>query len=53
MLSVKDKNKVDRFKFSTDFRSNLLTDALMFRHQFGERGQEETYVCLKHDDNLF
>jgi DnaJ family protein C protein 13 len=46
MLSVKDKNKVDRFKFSTDFRSNLLTDALMFRYQFAERGQEEIYVCL-------
>lgn len=44
VLSVRDKNKLDKFKFSTDFRSNLLTDALKFRHQFSERGQEELYV---------
>jgi len=47
VLSVRDKNKLDKFKFSTDFRSNLLTDALKFRHQFSERGQEEIYVCYK------
>lgn len=45
MLCIRDKNKIDKFKFSTDFRSNLLTDALKFRHQFAERGQEEIYVC--------
>lgn len=44
VLSVRDKNKLDKFKFSTEFRSNLLTDALKFRHQFSERGQEEIYV---------
>lgn len=47
VLTVRDKNKLDKFKFSTDFRSNLLTDALKFRHQFSERGQEEIYVCTK------
>jgi len=47
VLSVRDKNKLDKFKFSTDFRSNLLTDALKFRHQFSERGQEEIYVSYK------
>jgi len=47
VLSVRDKNKLDKFKFSTDFRSNLLTDALKFRHQFSERGQEEIYVCYR------
>lgn len=45
MLSVRDKNKLDKFKFSTDFRSNVLTDALNFRHQFSERSQEDIYVC--------
>jgi len=44
ILSIRDKNKVEKFKFSTDFRSNLLTDALKFRHQFAERGLEEIYV---------
>lgn len=44
VLSVRDKNKLDKFKFSSDFRSNLLTDALKFRHQFAERGQEDIYV---------
>lgn len=48
MLSVRDKNKLDKFKFSTDFRSNVLTDALNFRHQFAERGQEEIYVYHKY-----
>lgn len=46
LLCVRDKNKVEKYKFSTDFRSNLLTDALKFRHQFAERGQEEVYVWL-------
>lgn len=45
LLSARDKNKIDKFKFSTDFRSNLLTDALKFRYQFSERSQEEIYVC--------
>lgn len=48
MLSVRDKNKLDKFKFSTDFRSNVLTDALNFRHQFTERSQEEIYVCYNY-----
>lgn len=46
VLSVR-QNKLDKFKFSSDFRSNLLTDALKFRHQFAERGQEDIYVCCK------
>lgn len=53
MLSVRDKNKSDKFKFSTDFRSNLLTDALKFRHQFLERGQEDIYVRFKEYLNAF
>lgn len=53
ILNVRDKNKHDKFKFSTDFRSNLLTDALKFRHQFSERGQEDIYVCFILFYNLF
>lgn len=44
VLSVRDKSKLDKFKFSSDFRSNLLTDALKYRHQFAERSQEDVYV---------
>lgn len=39
-ITMRKDKKVDTMKFSSEHRSNLLTEALRFRHQFAEKPKD-------------
>ncbi|KAF7993906.1 hypothetical protein HCN44_011175 [Aphidius gifuensis] len=48
-ITMRKEKKIDTMKFSSEHRSNLLTEALRFRHQFAEKPKDILrYPAYKH-----
>lgn len=44
-ITMKKDKKTDTMKFSTEYRAELMTEALKYRHLFAEKSKEILVIC--------